>query len=205
VTEKELLRKTVKNLLLRSHRDRPESISAIHFEHPTSVFRDGQLATPDTCATLFTYLPFGTEADPRQAIQTALGRDIPVAVPRVAGEQMRFHRIFSPSGPFEQNRWGIPEPPECTPCYFSPDSADSTLEPEFPLLVLVPALAFDRKGMRLGRGGGYYDRFLASLLVRYADRRDAITLAGVGFSLQIIDQVPGETHDISVDCLYTDV
>lgn len=205
MTDKELLRKTVKNLLLRDERNREGKPSAIRFNTPSLVFGTTPLTTPETCASLFAYLPFGTEADPGEAIQTAFERDIPVAVPRVTGESLRFHGISGLSGPFEQNRWGISEPREYTPCYFSSDPALQTIEPSFPLLVLVPALAFDHSGARLGRGGGYYDRFLAALLARYADRREQITLAGVGFSLQIVEQLPREKHDISVDCLYTDI
>ncbi len=205
MTDKELLRKTMKNILLHEDRNRTGPPPRISFEKPAHVFRQGPLATPETCATLFTYLPFGTEADPREAIQTVLARDVPVAVPRVSGDHLQFHRISSLHGHFEQNRWGISEPPVSGPCYFSPDPSSQTFEPQPPLLVLVPALVFDLEGSRLGRGGGYYDRFLSALLSRYAGRRDTITLAGVGFSLQIIDHVPRERHDISVDCLYTDV
>ena len=205
MTDKELLRKTVKNRLLRTHRDNPEGIPRIRFEVPAQVFRQGPFASPETCATLFAYLPFGTEADPRDAIETALEREVPVAVPRVTGAILQFHRIHSLAEPFGKNRWGIPEPDESAPCYFSSDPAIRTIEPLFPLLVLVPAIAFDHTGGRLGRGGGYYDRFLSSLLSRYAERRSDITLAGVAFSLQIIQKVPCENHDISVDCLYTDV
>lgn len=205
MTDKEILRKTIKNLLLREDRDRAEKQSGISFEKPSHVFCTGPLASPDTCATLFAYLPFGTEADPGDAIQTVLERTVPVAVPRVTGEQLQFHRIRTLNGPFEKNRWGIPEPPVHMPCCFSPDPVSRIHEPLFPLLVLVPAIAFDRQGGRLGRGGGYYDRFFAALLARYADRRDEITLAGVCFTLQVVDHVPVENHDISVDCLYTDV
>lgn len=205
MTGKELLRKTVKNHLLREHRDHPEKPAGIRFGNPSQVFHEGPLVSPDTCAMLFAYLPFGTEADPRNAIQTALDRNVPVAAPRVTGPHLQFHRISTLLDAFELNRWGISEPPASAPCYFSTDSSAGTGEPLFPLLVLVPALAFDREGNRLGRGGGYYDRFLASLLSRYSGRRNDITLAGVGFSLQIVDRVPSEAHDISVDCLYTDV
>lgn len=205
MTDKEILRKTIKNLLLREERDSSVKESSISFIKPAYVFQPEPITSPDTCATLFAYLPFGTEADPREAIQSVLARDIPVAVPRVTGEQLQFHRISALMGPFEQNRWGIPEPPAQAPCYFTADPEGRTLEPEFPLLVLVPAIAFDRQGGRLGRGGGYYDRFLAALLARYADLRDEITLAGIGFSLQIVDCLPRENHDISVDCLYTDL
>ena len=57
-------------------------------------------------------------------------------------------------------------------------------------LVLVPGLAFDTMGYRLGRGGGHYDRFLAAT-PGYS--------AGVAFAVQIVDKVPRERHDVPVN------
>ena len=64
-------------------------------------------------------------------------------------------------------------------------------------LVVVPGLAFDTHGFRLGRGGGYYDRFLARL------RRSA-TSVGLVFDIQIIDSVPVDDRDVTVDIIVTD-
>jgi 5-formyltetrahydrofolate cyclo-ligase len=64
-------------------------------------------------------------------------------------------------------------------------------------LVVVPGLAFDVAGRRLGRGGGYYDRFLAKL------RPDAVKV-GLVFDEQIVDEAPIEAWDITVDCVVTD-
>lgn len=64
-------------------------------------------------------------------------------------------------------------------------------------LVVVPGLAFDAHGHRLGRGGGYYDRFLGRL------RRTAATV-GLGFDVQITDEVPVNDRDVSVDIVVTD-
>jgi 5-formyltetrahydrofolate cyclo-ligase len=64
-------------------------------------------------------------------------------------------------------------------------------------LAAVPGLAFDTSGRRLGRGGGFYDRFLSTL-------RSTARTAGVAFDLQIVDNLPTDTHDIAVDLLVTD-
>jgi 5-formyltetrahydrofolate cyclo-ligase len=53
--------------------------------------------------------------------------------------------------------------------------------------VIVPAVAFDEKGRRLGRGGGYYDRFIK--------KQTHATLIGVGYDFQLIEQVPSSRHD----------
>ena len=64
-------------------------------------------------------------------------------------------------------------------------------------LIVVPALAFDRAGNRLGRGGGYYDRFLAQPLIR-------ATTCGLAFADQLAECVPVTSKDYSVDMLVTD-
>ena len=64
-------------------------------------------------------------------------------------------------------------------------------------LVVVPGLAFDPHGHRLGRGGGYYDRFLSRL-------RDGATKVALVFDCQIIDDVPAVDHDVPVDAVVTD-
>jgi 5-formyltetrahydrofolate cyclo-ligase len=64
-------------------------------------------------------------------------------------------------------------------------------------LVICPALAFDRKGNRLGRGAGFYDRFLAAPEFRGV-------AAGIGFREQLVDELPAHRNDIPVDILVTD-
>ena len=64
-------------------------------------------------------------------------------------------------------------------------------------LIVVPALAYDRKGNRLGRGGGFYDRFLASENLR-------ATTCGLAFAEQALDELPVHANDLPVDILVTD-
>ena len=73
-----------------------------------------------------------------------------------------------------RGKFGIPEP--TTPAY------DGEID-----LVIVPAVAFDAKGRRLGRGGGYYDRFIKKLT--------HTVLVGVGYDFQLVDEVPASRHD----------
>jgi 5-formyltetrahydrofolate cyclo-ligase len=72
------------------------------------------------------------------------------------------------------------------------------IPPEMIDLVIVPGLAFDQRGMRLGRGGGYYDRFLARI------RDNGATSVGIAFDQQIVDKVPTALHDLPVDKVITD-
>jgi 5-formyltetrahydrofolate cyclo-ligase len=73
-----------------------------------------------------------------------------------------------------RGKFGIPEP--TTPAY------DGEID-----LVIVPAVAFDAKGRRLGRGGGYYDRFIKKLT--------HTVLVGVGYDFQLVDEVPAARYD----------
>ena len=69
------------------------------------------------------------------------------------------------------------------------------MKPESLDLVLVPGVAFDWKGERLGFGKGYYDRFLT---------KTSALLVGVAFSAQVIPDVPTESHDVSMNALLTE-
>ncbi len=72
-----------------------------------------------------------------------------------------------------------------------------TADPSEIDVVLVPGLAFSAEGHRLGQGGGFYDKFLPLL------RPQCLTI-GVCFHEQVVPHVPGEEHDLAVDCVVTD-
>lgn len=106
-----------------------------------------------------------------------------VALPRVAGEFLVMHWVGSPQT-LIKGRFGILEPPASDPV-----AAPTALD-----LILVPGVAFDRAGGRLGRGRGYYDRFLAAT--------SAIKV-GVCFEERLVPEVPCEAHDIRMDAILT--
>lgn len=108
---------------------------------------------------------------------------VPVVKPYglVAAELPAGELRFQP-GPF-----GIPEPAVGT----------AVLSPEDINCVLVPGIAFDRRGARLGFGKGYYDRFLCRLPA-------ATHVCGLAFSLQIVDHVPDMPHDVRMQSLVTE-
>ncbi|ULQ60385.1 5-formyltetrahydrofolate cyclo-ligase [Brucepastera parasyntrophica] len=150
--------------------------------------------------TVFAFFPYAGEPDITPAISRMIDEGRTVAVPRITGEDLTFHAINSVTGDFLPGAFGIPEP----------DSSWPTLFPEqshlirFPAVILMPGLAFSREGSRLGRGRGYYDRFLSDFLSHFAERRREITLAGVCWEAQIIEDIPVESHDIRVNCLCTE-
>ncbi len=159
--------------------------------------------------TLFTFLSFPTEPDTKALNALALELGLDVAAPRVHGSVMGFYRIDSAAGPFAVGPYGILEPQPEARALWEPgaDAArpGGSAAIRLPLLVAVPGLAFARDGRRLGRGGGYYDRFIGKLLGAFPGSRDAITLMGLCAERDILPDIPVESHDARVDCLLTEM
>jgi 5-formyltetrahydrofolate cyclo-ligase len=137
------------------------------------------------------FLSMDEEIDTGFLIESVLAQGRSVYAPRIEGADIGFHRIESMDGAREKGAFGIREPGAASP-RFDPDSETGNI------LVLVPGLAFDRTGFRLGRGKGYYDRFLASIGGLGAFR------AGFGFSAQIVDSVPHDERDVRLDAVVTE-
>ena len=76
-------------------------------------------------------------------------------------------------------------------------TADDPIDPSAVDVVVVPGLAFTAGGQRLGQGGGWYDRFLART------RADCLKI-GVGFEVQVVDELPTEAHDVTLDLVVTE-
>jgi 5-formyltetrahydrofolate cyclo-ligase len=136
-------------------------------------------------AVLF-YAPLADEPDIWPLLEDALAAGRTIALPRFQAEQGAYVacQITRTDSDLQPGRFGIREPRETCPI--------------IPLnrldLVLVPGVAFDLKGQRLGRGKGYYDRLLAI--------HDG-PACGVAFDQQIVDQVPGGPHDVRLSAILT--
>ena len=129
------------------------------------------------------YMPMRTEIDPLPAMAAHQG---PVCVPVIPGPDMplRF-REWTPGCAMEAGAFGALIPAE-----------GAWLEPE---VLIVPLLSFDRRGFRLGYGGGFYDRTLERLRARGA------TLAlGFAFAAQEVAEVPIEPTDQPLDAVLTE-
>lgn len=135
--------------------------------------------------TVFCYVSLPHEVDTRAILSDAMRRGKRVAVPRCRKNgQMDFYVIDS-IGDLSPGMRGIPEPKESCPVCM-PKAED---------LCIVPCLAADERGCRLGYGGGYYDRYLA----RYSMR----TL-GLCYSSCLLHALPSETFDISMQMIVFD-
>ncbi|MGE5171029.1 MAG: 5-formyltetrahydrofolate cyclo-ligase [Rudaea sp.] len=151
-----------------------------------------RIAAMDTFArarVVFLTLPYRSEWDATLLAQRALAAGKIVAAPRVdpAARALHPYRIEDVARDVAPGYLGIPEPrADCVP-----------LALERIDWVLVPGIAFDASGNRLGYGGGYYDRLLPQLA------RSVWRVAGA-FEAQIVEAVPTAPHDMGVDCIATE-
>ncbi|GHT63411.1 hypothetical protein FACS1894110_01160 [Spirochaetia bacterium] len=142
------------------------------------------------------FLSMKNEIDTQPLLEAAFAAGKKLFVPRVEGDNLAFCRIHSPDGPWLTGRYGIREPMGRA----NNDGAGLS-STDFPALVIVPALAFDRSGKRLGRGGAYYDRFLAAL---NAAGQEYAAL-GLCMAAQILPDVPAEEFDKKIKKICTAV
>lgn len=155
-------------------------------------------------AVVGVYLDFGTEVPTRPFLPALFAQDAPpkiVAVPFCDGERLQFYRVDAPTfdaatdehvfSNLAPGAFGILEPNET----LRSDPSRRVAPSEFDVL-LVPGLAFDANGGRLGRGAGYYDRFLPLLPPK-------TRLFGLAFDEQIVAQVPTTPLDFAVDAVVT--
>jgi 5-formyltetrahydrofolate cyclo-ligase len=133
------------------------------------------------------YWPIGTELDVRHTLShldlIGFGCALPIVVAK--GEPLVF-RTWTPQTPMERSGLGILAPAATVP----------EVDPD---VLLVPLLAFDRAGYRLGYGAGFYDRTLERLR-----RSKRVTAIGIGFAGQEMDSVPRDQYDQPLDWLVTE-
>lgn len=129
--------------------------------------------------TIYGYLPYNQEVRTVPMLQRALEDGKRVAVPKVYGDEMRFICMTDLTR-VEKGYAGIPEPVDDGPVADDPTA-----------LVLMPGLAFDPQGHRIGYGGGFYDKFLEK-------EPNHPTLA-LCYDFQMLPKLETESHDIPVD------
>ena len=102
--------------------------------------------------SVYCFVSFAREVQTATIRSRALSEGKPLALPRVTGDEMQFHIVQKDDRPLVRSSFGIYEPAEDLPVVEPSDHP--------PALVVVPGVAFDGSCYRLGRGKGYYDRFL---------------------------------------------
>ncbi len=139
----------------------------------SQAYRDAQ--------TIYGYLPYNQEVRTVPMLEQAMADGKRVAVPKVFGDEMKFIYLTDFSR-VEKGYAGIPEPIDDGPVADDPTA-----------LVLMPGLAFDAQGHRIGYGGGFYDKFLAN-------EPNHPTLA-LCYGFQMVDYLETEAFDVPVDCV----
>ena len=130
-------------------------------------------------ATIYGYLPYNQEVRTVPLLEQALKDGKRVAVPKCYGDEMKFIYLEDLTR-VEKGYAGIPEP-----------IADDPVADDKTALVLMPGLAFDPDGHRIGYGGGFYDKFLSR-------EPDHPTLA-LCYAFQMLPHLETDAHDIPVD------
>lgn len=134
---------------------------------------------------VFAYVSYNQEVRTRGLIEHALADGKRVAVPRVYGDIMRFKYISSIND-LQPGYMGIPEPSDDLEC------ADDREEQ---VLMIMPGLAFDEAGNRVGYGRGYYDRYLTK------NNKTRYTKVALAYDFQIVDSIEADAFDVKTDIL----
>lgn len=141
------------------------------------------------CSTLLAFVSTKGEIEIEAIVNLALKENKEVGLPVVKEKMIDFYKIdLHWKDNLVEGKWGLKEVKKELYKKF-----DDYKEP---LLILVPALAFSYSKVRLGRGKGFYDRFLSTLKVDF-------TTVGVCYDYQVLATLPAEKHDIKVDYVVT--
>ena len=137
---------------------------------------------------IFIYLGFGSEIDTMSYIQDFINDGKHIFIPRIdiKTKKMEAVEITSLDG-LKENKYGILEPDNNKEEFYK-----NNLE-----LIILPGVAFDHSGRRIGYGGGYYDRYLEDI-----DKR--IIKVSLIYDFQLLENVPAEEHDIKADYIITE-
>jgi 5-formyltetrahydrofolate cyclo-ligase len=170
-----------KKQLRREIREKKRAMSEAEIQEKSrrlgELFVNSQLYR--SAKTIYGYLPYNQEVRTVPMLERAMADGKRVAVPKVYGDEMKFIYLDDLSA-VEKGYAGIPEP-----------VADTPVADDETALVLMPGLAFDRDGHRIGYGGGFYDKFLAQ-------EPNHPTLA-LCYDFQMLPELHTEEFDIPVD------
>lgn len=178
--DKMLLRKMIRE---KKRALSPEQIAAASLRLEEQFIKTKQYAEAET---VYGYLPYNQEVRTEGILRKALADGKQVAVPKVYGDEMRFIYIHDFEN-LEKSNMGIPEP-----------IADAPVANDATALVLMPGLAFDLQGHRVGYGGGFYDKYL--------EKEPKHPKVALCFDFQLLPQLDTDEHDIPVDLvLWTEI
>lgn len=136
---------------------------------------------------IFTYISFGSEVDTKKFINYAISDNKDIYVPKTdkVNKEMLAIKINSLNN-MNVDKLGILEPKHVD---------KSKIGDKFDLIIM-PGVAFDKNGNRIGYGGGYYDKYISKI-------NDKCVKLALAYELQIVENIKSEIHDIKVDFIIT--
>ncbi len=141
---------------------------------------------------LFGYASFGTETDTGKILEHAQRKHKKLYLPRVESrDRMEFYQ-FHDRNRLAVSNFGVPEPEPDKALVYLMD-ASSREKP----LMLLPGLAFDKEGNRIGYGAGYYDKYLAGFPKNYFIK------IGICYNFQLVEHIQAEQYDVRADMIIT--
>ena len=150
--------------------------------------------------TILFYMPLKTEPNIFKIIEDSFSQKKECYIPKITDEiTMKFFLLEKEKSILEQVEsgfYGILEPKENLPLLQIED-----LQKKDDILIFVPAMAFDKDKNRIGKGKGFYDRFLSKI---FENSKGNITLAGISFDCFIFEKIPTEKNDMKVDFIISD-
>ncbi len=178
-----------KNDIRKSMKEKRRSLTETEMELASKeVFRHLVTFEPYRDAdTIYCYASYNKELPTTKIIKEALNSGKKVALPKVEEDNIEFYLITDYSQVITGYQ-GIPEPVATKKAIPSIDK---------PSLMLLPGLAFTKRGERLGYGGGFYDRYLA--LFRFG----AFITCGIGYDFQVVKTLPVDERDVTIDYVIT--
>jgi 5-formyltetrahydrofolate cyclo-ligase len=157
-------------------------------EAPDAAWRAAERFPAERAAEVVAvYYAQGSEIDPTPLAERLIGEGRAICLPvALARDGVLQFRRWRPGETLEPDAVGVPAPPAAAP----------VLTPQ---IVVAPLLAFDRRGGRLGQGGGHYDRTIQNLRAH-----GAVFVLGLAYAGQEVDEIPMEPHDEPLDAVLTE-
>lgn len=159
--------------------------------------RLAEWAEEKACRSVMAYVSFRSELSIKDFIEWSWKKGIEVVVPRCvpATRSMTLHALKH-WDELALGAYGILEPDPARTAALPSDFLPDT--------IIVPGLAFDRSGGRLGYGGGYYDRFAEAANRLVESRKKKLLWIGAGFEAQLVERIPVDHHDLRLDGMITE-
>lgn len=183
----------MKQAIRQNLREKRKQISPVLYAKKSALIREKLEKLPEfqKAQNILAYVSTPEEVSTHEIIKTALKNGKKIFVPRIHGDQMMVCPI-SDWKELKPGNFGILEPCE-TINHELPEQID---------VILIPGIAFDARGHRIGYGRGFYDRFLSQ--INNTNNSKNTLKIGLAFHQQIVDEISEEEHDVPLDVIITE-